>query len=246
MSGFHENATVDEDDYPWRLKKGNILKLSHEPVATKSRLAQCITDAMFGSRTLIGEILIRSGLKGFGSDKYSDSTLSPMQEERLQRLQERLHIQYDEDSLEHQKALIDLWHLAYPDVKLEGLISEQWKDMGWQGANPSTDFRGCGFISLENLLFFAKTFPVRALEFKPRSLPGANFLKLLEGSTKSYTNTIGERTIIGRHLPNTRFTGLQYTLQLAFAFISFLLYNLHGEHNLDLEFSCTVHLKDDV
>ncbi|XP_024988951.1 ELMO domain-containing protein A-like isoform X1 [Cynara cardunculus var. scolymus] len=212
---------VDEDDYPWRLKKGNILKLSHEPVATKSRLAQCITDAMFGSRTLIGEILIRSGLKGFGSDKYSDSTLSPMQEERLQRLQERLHIQYDEDSLEHQKALIDLWHLAYPDVKLEGLISEQWKDMGWQGANPSTDFRGCGFISLENLLFFAKTFPaafhrllhkqcgnratweypfavaginitfmlIQMLDLysvKPRSLPGANFLKLLEETEEAF------------------------------------------------------------
>ncbi|PPR93983.1 hypothetical protein GOBAR_AA26690 [Gossypium barbadense] len=30
--------------------------------------------------------------------------------------------------------------------------------MGWQGRDPSTDFRGAGFISLENLLFFAKTF----------------------------------------------------------------------------------------
>uniref|UniRef100_A0A7N0UL55 ELMO domain-containing protein n=1 Tax=Kalanchoe fedtschenkoi TaxID=63787 RepID=A0A7N0UL55_KALFE len=49
--------------------------------------------------------------------------------------------------------------MAFPDVALTGLISEQWKDMGWQGANPSTDFRGCGFVSLENLLFFAKTYP---------------------------------------------------------------------------------------
>ncbi|CAN6486840.1 unnamed protein product [Victoria cruziana] len=31
--------------------------------------------------------------------------------------------------------------------------------MGWQGKDPSTDFRGGGFISLENLLFFAKTYP---------------------------------------------------------------------------------------
>ncbi|KAI3778722.1 hypothetical protein L2E82_08105 [Cichorium intybus] len=31
---------------------------------------------------------------------------------------------------ESQKALIDLWYLAYPDVKLQGLTSEQWKDMG--------------------------------------------------------------------------------------------------------------------
>ncbi|GJW88916.1 ARID DNA-binding domain-containing protein [Tanacetum coccineum] len=43
-------------------------------------------------------------------------------------------------------------------VTLTGLISEQWKELGWQGANPSTDIRGSGFLSLENLLFFAKTF----------------------------------------------------------------------------------------
>jgi hypothetical protein len=33
--------------------------------------------------------------------------------------------------------------------------------MGWQGKDPSTDFRGGGFISLENLLYFARKFPVR-------------------------------------------------------------------------------------
>eukprot|EP00268_Persea_americana_P021949 TRINITY_DN21825_c0_g1_i7.p1 TRINITY_DN21825_c0_g1~~TRINITY_DN21825_c0_g1_i7.p1 ORF type:complete len:140 (-),score=23.83 TRINITY_DN21825_c0_g1_i7:341-760(-) len=31
--------------------------------------------------------------------------------------------------------------------------------MGWQGKDPSTDFRGGGFISLENLLFLAKNYP---------------------------------------------------------------------------------------
>nr|KAJ0203475.1 hypothetical protein LSAT_V11C500291870 [Lactuca sativa] len=32
---------VDEDDYyHWRLKKGNVLKFSHDSVATKSQLAQ--------------------------------------------------------------------------------------------------------------------------------------------------------------------------------------------------------------
>ncbi|ONM15365.1 ELMO/CED-12 family protein [Zea mays] len=32
--------------------------------------------------------------------------------------------------------------------------------MGWQGKDPSTDFRGGGFISLENLLYFSKKYPV--------------------------------------------------------------------------------------
>ncbi|GLU06479.1 hypothetical protein SLE2022_235110 [Rubroshorea leprosula] len=89
--------------------------------------------------------------------------------------------------------------------------------MGWQ----STDFRGCGFISLENLLFFAGTYPasfrrllykedgelavweypfavaginisfmfIRMLDLyavKPRSLPGMNFLKLIEEDEQAF------------------------------------------------------------
>jgi len=40
-----------------------------------------------------------------------------------------------------QESLRALWHCSFPNVSLEGLISDQWKDMGWQGPNPSTDFR---------------------------------------------------------------------------------------------------------
>ncbi|XP_024188032.1 uncharacterized protein LOC112192508 isoform X2 [Rosa chinensis] len=58
-----------------------------------------------------------------------------------------------------QDALKQLWRLAYPDRELPPLKSELWKDMGWQGADPSTDFRGGGFISLENLIFFAQQYP---------------------------------------------------------------------------------------
>ncbi|XP_042064885.1 ELMO domain-containing protein C-like isoform X2 [Salvia splendens] len=58
-----------------------------------------------------------------------------------------------------QDALRQLWRLAYPDRQVPALKSEAWKDMGWQGSDPSTDFRGGGFISLENLIFFAKTYP---------------------------------------------------------------------------------------
>ncbi|KAL0359713.1 UNVERIFIED_CONTAM: ELMO domain-containing protein A [Sesamum angustifolium] len=49
--------------------------------------------------------------------------------------------------------------LAGPLNALKWNQSELWKEMGWQGSDPSTDFRGGGFISLENLIFFAKTYP---------------------------------------------------------------------------------------
>ncbi|XP_077254101.1 ELMO/CED-12 family protein isoform X3 [Tasmannia lanceolata] len=113
---------------------------------------------MVGSRSWIGGLLYRSGNKRHG-EKTLDYSLSPLQEKRLQRLQERLQVPFDETRPDHQEALKALWQAAFPNTILRGLISEQWKEMGWQGPNPSTDFRGCGFISLENLLFFARTYP---------------------------------------------------------------------------------------
>ncbi|PIN22797.1 hypothetical protein CDL12_04492 [Handroanthus impetiginosus] len=93
------------------------------------------------------------------SDARPSFDLTSAQEECLERLQNRLDIAYDSTILEHQEALRALWHVAFPGEKLHGLISEQWKEMGWQGKDPSTDFRGGGFISLENLLYFARSFP---------------------------------------------------------------------------------------
>ncbi|KAM3354540.1 hypothetical protein ACQJBY_025309 [Aegilops geniculata] len=56
------------------------------------------------------------------------------------------------DQLEELKAL---WCAFFPGTDLWGITSGQWKEIGWQGTDPSTGFRGGGFISLENLLFFA-------------------------------------------------------------------------------------------
>ncbi|KAJ1379992.1 ELMO domain [Sesbania bispinosa] len=117
----------------------------------------CKTNAMVGSRSWIGGLFHRTNTKR--NDKFVDYPLSPVEEERLQRLQERLQVPYDETRPDHQESLRALWHCSFPNVSLSGLISDQWKDMGWQGPNPSTDFRGCGFISLENLLYFARKYP---------------------------------------------------------------------------------------
>ncbi|GFS31799.1 ELMO/CED-12 family protein [Actinidia rufa] len=96
---------------------------------------------MVGPRSWIGGIFSRSGNRRYGSEKFTDYPLSHLQEERLQRLQERFHVPFDETYADHQEALRALWVAAFPNVALRGLISEQWKDMGWQGHNPSTDFR---------------------------------------------------------------------------------------------------------
>lgn len=125
-----------------------------------------VVRGIIGSRSWVRGMFNRTGNKHIGADKFLDYHLSPIEEERLQRLQERLHVPFDETRLDHQTSLLALWRAAYPDVALKGLVSEQWKDIGWQGTNPSTDFRHCGFVALENLLFLARTYP-------------ASFLKLL-------------------------------------------------------------------
>jgi len=39
-----------------------------------------------------------------------------------------------------------------PGRKLESRVSSNWKDLGFQGEDPKTDFRGMGLLGLENLL----------------------------------------------------------------------------------------------
>jgi hypothetical protein len=85
--------------------------------------------------------------------------LTPSEEETFQRLQDRLSVPFDKTREDHQEALKALWRAAFRNRELPGLVCEEWKEMGWQGIDPSTDFRGGGFVSLENLLFMAQNFP---------------------------------------------------------------------------------------
>ncbi|XP_041003413.1 ELMO domain-containing protein A-like isoform X2 [Juglans microcarpa x Juglans regia] len=135
---------VDEDEIYWRQKKGDEeLEWSHSSAHIITQLTQCFANAMVGPRSWVGGLFNRSSNKR--NEKFIDYPLCPLQE-----------------------ALRALWHAAFPNIAFKGLISEQWKEMGWQGPNPSTDFRGCGLISLENLLFFSRTYPAsfRRLLFK--------------------------------------------------------------------------------
>lgn len=68
-----------------------------------------------------------------------------------------------------QTLLRQLWSYAFPGEASQ-LQSDRWKDMGWQGKNPATDFRGGGLMSLQNLLFMASHKPAlfEALMHKTR------------------------------------------------------------------------------
>ncbi|KAJ4721381.1 ELMO domain-containing protein A [Melia azedarach] len=122
--------------------------------------AQWLANIVYGSGSLIGRLLpLTSATQKGLSQKLFPPSLHPLQEERLRHLKQRLEVPFDGSRVEHQDALKQLWRLAYPGRELPPLKSELWKEMGWQGTDPSTDFRGGGFISLENLIFFAQKYP---------------------------------------------------------------------------------------
>ncbi|WJX83388.1 hypothetical protein P8452_66053 [Trifolium repens] len=123
--------------------------------------AQWLANIVIGSGSLLGRFLsLPSHALYLQNNRMLPPPLSPVQEERLRNLRQRLEVPFDGSKTEHQDALLQLWKLAYPDRELPPLKSDLWKEMGWQGSDPSTDFRGGGFISLENLIFFAQKYPV--------------------------------------------------------------------------------------
>jgi len=66
------------------------------------------------------------------------------------------NVKYDAENSEHEKKLLELWSHLMPGKELESRVSNAWKDLGFQGDDPKTDFRGMGMLGLENLLYFAK------------------------------------------------------------------------------------------
>lgn len=51
-------------------------------------------------------------------------------------------IPFDCSNSEHEDKLLRLWELLMPNQSLKGRITKQWQDIGFQGDDPMTDFRG--------------------------------------------------------------------------------------------------------
>jgi ELMO domain-containing protein len=89
----------------------------------------------------------------------TEIVLSDVQLERLEKLRDSISVPYDGSRQEHQEALRKLWALAFPHIPCTVLKTAQWKEMGWQGDDPGTDFRGAGLYGLENLMYLGNEHP---------------------------------------------------------------------------------------
>jgi hypothetical protein len=110
----------------------------------------------FRAWRLITNHLSRGGRNRAMSEASSSGRLA------LAALRSEAAVHYNTDNASHEQMLEDLWALLKPGVKRDSRLSEQWSDIGFQGKDPATDFRGMGVLSLKNLVFFARHFPKEA------------------------------------------------------------------------------------
>jgi len=59
---------------------------------------------------------------------------------------------YDCEDEGHEAMLMDLWRLLQPGIPLSQRRTKEWQNVGFQGEDPKTDFRGMGVLGLHNLL----------------------------------------------------------------------------------------------
>lgn len=81
------------------------------------------------------------------------------------KLESLKKLKYNEQTKEMVHSQLDeLWSRLKPDIMRRrdssgSLLSDDWSDIGFQGKDPTTDFRGMGLLGLYQLLHFSRTRP---------------------------------------------------------------------------------------
>jgi hypothetical protein len=68
-------------------------------------------------------------------------------------------ITYDSENAQHEELLLFLWKQLMPGVPLTSRVTKQWTQIGFQGEDPKTDFRGMGILGLRHLVYLATEYP---------------------------------------------------------------------------------------
>ncbi|WAQ99554.1 ELMD2-like protein [Mya arenaria] len=78
-------------------------------------------------------------------------------------------IKFSSENSDHEKKLMKLWGILGQGEALTSRISSQWTQIGFQGNDPMTDFRGMGLLGLEQLLYFCTKYGNEAKAMLSRS-----------------------------------------------------------------------------
>ena len=79
----------------------------------------------------------------------------------MEHFRTHISIAYDKNNTQHEDLLIELWKFSFPKEQLDNRVSPKWKQLGFQGTDPMTDFRGAGIFGLNNLLYLASNYENR-------------------------------------------------------------------------------------
>lgn len=80
-------------------------------------------------------------------------------------------VQFQKDNMNHHSQLMQFWKNMKPELTLTPILrsdevnnisSDDWGEVGFQGVDPTTDFRGMGLFGLIQLIFFSETRPKEA------------------------------------------------------------------------------------
>ena len=75
--------------------------------------------------------------------------------DRIADIRTRSCERYSKDNALHSSKLLQLWSLAEPGKAAIPVVSPEWRTIGFQADDPSTDFRGAGVMGLDCLLYVA-------------------------------------------------------------------------------------------
>jgi hypothetical protein len=73
--------------------------------------------------------------------------------ELLEHMRQRCSVPFDNSVSEHEDTLKSIWAFSLSGMPFK-IPSDEWKALGFQGRDPRTDLRGCGFMGLVHLKHF--------------------------------------------------------------------------------------------
>ncbi|KAJ1343989.1 hypothetical protein BSLG_001469 [Batrachochytrium salamandrivorans] len=95
--------------------------------------------------------------------------------ELMHHLNERAATKYNTVVPYNEIKLMEIWNILMPHKRLSNRYSLDWQDIGFQGQDPATDFRGMGLLSLDDLHFLCKKRPSLAARILSSSRQDASW-----------------------------------------------------------------------
>ncbi|XP_029016778.1 ELMO domain-containing protein 2 [Betta splendens] len=154
-SGYSPGATrTTKAEYALRSSKSRVLRSALE--ARKDNLKECV-----------GQIMKEKDIKPEKDPQFKENLHTCLLQitgysSLFKSVEELRKEVFSSEKVEHEAMLLKLWDLLMPTVKLESRITKQWGDIGFQGDDPKTDFRGMGMLGLINLVFFSEHYTEEA------------------------------------------------------------------------------------